>query len=78
LDELGLYLGENPIFAVDSHHFQILFASVVMNSDLLPPQFTIRFCAAIRCFCFFKAARILDDEGAHFFPEPIFLASQTF
>jgi hypothetical protein len=46
-------------FAVESHLCQILFDSVEMNLDL-PPQFTLRFCAANRC---------LFLQGS--FPEPI-------
>jgi hypothetical protein len=53
-------------FAVDSYYCQILFDRVVMNF-YLSPQFTIQPVA-----CFFKAARALDDEMAHFWLEPIF------
>jgi hypothetical protein len=59
------------VFAVDSHLCQILFDSVVMNLDL-PPQFT-------RYDPLFVSSRTLDDERAHFFPEPIFSTlSQAF
>jgi hypothetical protein len=49
-------------FALDSHFCQIFFDSVVMNLDL----------ALQPAVYFFKAARALDVERAHFCPEPIF------